>query len=122
MDLHTQILTLNVEIRKEAGQAKSYAVQLQGKDLSTELQTQMESHSRYMYAVAKRLDELCRQGEVDLDKFGPYITRVNTAMDWYKLRKVSVQGLLRPFQPKAAPKAKAKAAEPASPAASAASA
>ena len=102
----TMIRGLLIDIRKEAGEAKSFAVQLDGKELSDELMKQMTQHSRILYAMAKKLDEMASKGVEDAKDYKPYLQRLDAAQVWYQTRSKSARGLLRPF---AAAKGKAKA-------------
>jgi hypothetical protein len=115
LDVPTMIRALLVDIRKEAGEAKSFAVQLDGKELSNDLMAQMNKHSKFMYAMAKKLDEMASLGVAEMDAFKPYLQRLDLAQQWYVARSKSAKGLLRPFMPatsKAAGKGKAKAKAP----------
>jgi hypothetical protein len=115
MDVPTMIRALLVDIRKEGGEAKGFAVQLDGKELSNDLMTQMNKHSKFMHAMAKKLDKMASLGVADMDAFKPYLQRLDLAQQWYVARSKSAKGLLRPFMPassKAAGKAKAKPKAP----------
>jgi hypothetical protein len=96
-------------VRKEAGEAKSFAVQLDGKELSDELMVQMNKHSRLLYAMAKKLDEMVSSGVEDMESYKPYLNRLDALQTWYQPRAKSAKGLLRPFMSASKGKAKAKA-------------
>jgi len=46
---------------------RGFAVQLHGKELSNELEEQMTKHSKFLYAMAKRLDEMISSGSHDVE-------------------------------------------------------
>ena len=105
-----QVDALCAEIRKEAGKAKDYSVEMSGKELSKDLVDQMAKHSKFMYAVARKLQEMVSNNTQDLDAYTPYLNRVDAAMQWFSRRKIAAEGLLRPFRvQKKKPAAKAAA-------------
>jgi hypothetical protein len=111
VDTVATMRSLLSDVHKEAGEAKAFAIQLAGKELSSDLQKQMNSHSKFCYAMARKIDELLTTGETDIDVYRPYLVKLDTAQTWYASRSKSAKGLLRPFQAKAKAKAKAAANE-----------
>lgn len=107
------VCALVVDVRKEAGEAKNLQEQLRGRALSTDMEGQMGQHSRFMYAMANRLQAMTDKGEQNMSAYQGLLARLDAAMQWYSLRRTSAQGFLRPYAP--AKKAKEqKASSPAS--------
>ena len=74
----------------------------------------MGQHSRFCYAMAKKLQDMTDKGVDDLNEYQPLLARLEVANQWYAFRKPAAQGLIRPYKPS---KPAAKATTPATPAA-----
>ena len=97
-------------IRKEAGEARDLACQLEGKELSADLEKQLGQHSKFMYALAKKLKGLVDAGDNDPEHYAHLLTRCETAQQWFAVRRLSAKGLLSPFKGKSKSPAKPKPA------------
>ena len=90
------------DILKEAGEAKGHSVDLRAYRLSTELVDQMESHSRFMYAIYRQLQSMTQTGADDLSTFQPYLEKLDKAQTWYKGRSKAVKAMARALPAEAA--------------------
>ena len=101
------VRVLMADVRKEAGEAKGLQEQLHGRALSKDMEAQMGQHSRFMYAMAKRLQDMTDKGMEDMDAYSPLLAGLDSATQWYSVRRASARRLLAPYAVKKPTTAKA---------------
>ena len=110
-DMSTMLENLRKDILKEAGEARSLSVALQGDDMSVNLVDSFKRHSDFLYAAYSSINELIKQKQTDLADVAPLMETLDSAMAWYSTRSQAAKAWWRKLHPKKSADGKDKAEE-----------